>query len=704
MRTSRELSLLLLIVARSPSSTHIQLTRRGMHCPDAWTASEFGCHRIVEAACAQYDCPARCGPDATLACIGSAEENAYIQELAVNAAAAWLWIGNYQRTGSQEPAGGWDVCASGETPMFTSWRDGLPGQENAASYGSKDCIGIGLADAKWFERKCGLLPTAVVNMPMSCGGCLCEYGSSSSPEFLAFAAVQSRKVQDQIADGCLQTGIWAGIGLPLLSLLPLIISWCCACTCRFRRSNRVRSTDYQAEDTNSASTLLAEAELASVLLRTRVSGTIALAGWVICVLGWSAFMMTFLRNGSMQTVAGPFQLYMCAGVLGMPVLLLALRPTDVHRIAISCRIFFVLIILVMCLAIYATTGSVANLFFLLSSMSFAILCGITVLYLAPTVFSRRGFSCTISTMPPRSQLRRMWLAVRCWLLGTAFILLYDLPMQAPCQFADGGQTGFFASGAICLLAGVGFTPTNRGRVYRWLGSLGKTDSKEQEAAAVASLIGGSGSTAATALRLAESSFRAIPVNSLSMEDLVDNKPSPQLHEKTMPVKMGQVGAFVSHSWSDPGALKYHHVQNFAAAYSKEECLIWLDKACIDQTNIDASLACLPIFLSGCNSLLCLAGSTYATRLWCVMELFVFLRMGGRHEEVVVRLLGDADTQRSLFSRFDAGKARCFLAKDRQQLLAVIESGFGTFAPFNKIVRAIFAEKLTGIQQVAPSED
>ena len=77
--------------------------------------------------------------------------------------------------------------------------------------------------------------------------------------------------------------------------------------------------------------------------------------------------------------------------------------------------------------------------------------------------------------------------------------------------------------------------------------------------------------------------------------------------------MGDVSAFVSHSWSDQGALKYSHVQEFAAAHNGGDCLLWLDKACIDQTNIDTNLACLPVFLSGCNSLLVLAGPTYATR-------------------------------------------------------------------------------------------
>ena len=52
--------------------------------------------------------------------------------------------------------------------------------------------------------------------------------------------------------------------------------------------------------------------------------------------------------------------------------------------------------------------------------------------------------------------------------------------------------------------------------------------------------------------------------------------------------------------------------------------------------------------------------------------------------------GSAD---ALSKAFDAGKARCFLDQDRQRLLAVIEASFGTFAPFNKLVRGMFEEKV-----------
>ena len=78
---------------------------------------------------------------------------------------------------------------------------------------------------------------------------------------------------------------------------------------------------------------------------------------------------------------------------------------------------------------------------------------------------------------------------------------------------------------------------------------------------------------------------------------------------------------------------------------------------------------------------------------CVVELFTFLRMGGSRDDVAVRLLDTNEAQMRLLAKFDAGKAKCFLPQDRERLLAVIEAGFGSFVPFNRIVRGIFADKL-----------
>lgn len=68
-------------------------------------------------------------------------------------------------------------------------------------------------------------------------------------------------------------------------------------------------------------------------------------------------------------------------------------------------------------------------------------------------------------------------------------------------------------------------------------------------------------------------------------------------------------------------------------------------------------------------------------------------MGGAQSDIIVKLLEEnADLER-LLAKFDASKSRCFLNRDRQNLLAVIEAGFGTFTPFNKLVRQVFANKL-----------
>ena len=77
-----------------------------------------------------------------------------------------------------------------------------------------------------------------------------------------------------------------------------------------------------------------------------------------------------------------------------------------------------------------------------------------------------------------------------------------------------------------------------------------------------------------------------------------------------------------------------------------------------------------------------------------MELFIFIHMGGQQKDIVTKLLvdGSADFSSDL-AKFDAGQAKCFLDRDRQKLWAVIEASFGTFEPFNRIVRGIFAEQL-----------
>ena len=167
---------------------------------------------------------------------------------------------------------------------------------------------------------------------------------------------------------------------------------------------------------------------------------------------------------------------------------------------------------------------------------------------------------------------------------------------------------------------------------------------------------------------------------------------------------------MSHSWSDDGSAKYNKLHEWARELGgDDDKLVWLDKACIDQENIDASLAALPIYLSGCQQLLMLVGPTYITRLWCVMEVFVFMRIKDLGATVgstqltsplAVKFLGDnADLAQNL-ARFDAAKAQCRYDRDRQKLLAVIEASFGTTAPFNQLVREVLNARVLGLKEVS----
>ena len=53
-------------------------------------------------------------------------------------------------------------------------------------------------------------------------------------------------------------------------------------------------------------------------------------------------------------------------------------------------------------------------------------------------------------------------------------------------------------------------------------------------------------------------------------------------------------------------------------------------------------------------------------------------------------LGGVDVRVAL-NRFRAQEAKCFLKEDQERLLAVVESGFGSLAPFNALIRGIFRD-------------
>ena len=96
-------------------------------------------------------------------------------------------------------------------------------------------------------------------------------------------------------------------------------------------------------------------------------------------------------------------------------------------------------------------------------------------------------------------------------------------------------------------------------------------------------------------------------------------------------------------------------------------------------------------------------SRFLTRL-AVLVACACATVGGDQGRVEIHLIAQPDDDQSRrtearrlltgeFATFDAAKAQCFLTKDREHLLAVIEAGFGDFDDFNRSVRSLITSRL-----------
>ena len=202
--------------------------------------------------------------------------------------------------------------------------------------------------------------------------------------------------------------------------------------------------------------------------------------------------------------------------------------------------------------------------------------------------------------------------------------------------------------AVWVVAAALTTPSCRRRTRGWL--IGGRHSADASSAAIVSALVGGRRPLREALSLAERRFRAIPASALCNGDLDASVGGAQLYARSQPTALGEVDAFVSHSWHDDGAAKLRALRLWAEEFRIDrgrEPNIWLDKACIDQATISADLTGLPIYLCGCQQLLVLVGPSYPRRLWCVMEIFSYLQMGGKRRNIDVLKLENGPELRSV---------------------------------------------------------
>jgi hypothetical protein len=176
-------------------------------------------------------------------------------------------------------------------------------------------------------------------------------------------------------------------------------------------------------------------------------------------------------------------------------------------------------------------------------------------------------------------------------------------------------------------------------------------------------------------------------------------PSTIVHHATF----GNVDAFVSHSWGDDPIAKYDALMAWRTWFLREkgrEPTVWFDALCIDQVgDITNQLKLLPIFLSGCETLLLLYGQTYLTRLWCVTELFVFYHSRLPHlsdddiQFIPIHLADITDDVFATARSFDVRKADATLPTDKVHLLSIIDGTGDSIDAFNEWTRTLIKTKL-----------
>lgn len=237
--------------------------------------------------------------------------------------------------------------------------------------------------------------------------------------------------------------------------------------------------------------------------------------------------------------------------------------------------------------------------------------------------------------------------------------------------------------------------------------------RQASASTVAALLGDLSPT--EVMSMAKERFRCVPLDQLTYDIFASggayqqsdkSAPSSQCH-LSVPVELGRCDVFVSHSWHDEPQAKWDALMDWCEEFKQRHGrspMLWLDKVCIDQSNIEADLRCLPVFLASCRTLLVLAGSTYLTRLWCALELYVYVELHGslkasrsitripsKPEQNPISIVSLQEYGREMsdvasLKPFDAASCQCFNAADKARILEVISRRYpGGVTAFNQAV-------------------
>ena len=542
-------------------------------CPNGWTPSRANgtwgrrCFLVPpEPSTSLFRCVELCEEQGgTPACLNSTEENAFVK--AELAAPDGLWLGLYQNEKGLGPAKGWGRCVAGDAPSFSNWHESQPDDYHGYQ---QDCAWLDARSGQWRALACdGGVQFDPRPWRLAKLSCLCARGSASAAFTDNVEALEAATGYNQ---RLLRRRTTAAFAVAIaLAMLPTLLLLGLAAWRRLRRgadaessvgakgTDTSRSAPAAALSTSSdaASSAagvkgrLRAARASAAERRLRVSFAMFQAGWAVGPICYMPTSMAYTGQ-SIEAAVGNLNWWLVPSMFGAWLVCLALFPTDARAIRFTCAVAFVLFGAVVCPLFIA--GSLAGVTswigFLWAALSLATACA-----LVPTLRCRGN-----RAMQPRPALRRLWTVGRLLFLGAGVLA------AASCiaDYVQGdNRLDHWAHATLsvaCLLCAALATPRNRGRIHHRLGRLGARGTEAEQAAAVSALVGG-GDPDAT-LDRASKLLRCLPGSRLLAADLAGSglgvsTSATELAAKTVPAAMGEVTAFLSHSWRDedeaPGA-------------------------------------------------------------------------------------------------------------------------------------------------------